>query len=157
MDEGADLLSGCPYCGWKKFQFVRSRKSSVGKGKRWSRAVQDELLDRPEDNEEVVISRAMGVRAPPSSRTSRSRPLETIPLGRDSREDGGVAEQEPSEGEEALAPDDDGTVESIRISEPGSYELNLPSLFQRDELVMSVKDGTYMIDLHTAFRRGKKD
>jgi len=48
-------------------------------------------------------------------------------------------------------------VESIRITEPGTYELNLPTLFERDELIMAVKEGTYLIDLSSAFRKPKKD
>jgi predicted nucleic acid-binding Zn-ribbon protein len=51
---------------------------------------------------------------------------------------------------------EDKTLESIRMSEPGTYELNLPSLFERDELVMAVKDGTYLIDLSSAFKKQKK-
>jgi predicted nucleic acid-binding Zn-ribbon protein len=35
--------------------------------------------------------------------------------------------------------------------------LNLPSLFERDELIMAVKEGTYIIDLTSAFKKGKKD
>ncbi|NYT02649.1 MAG: hypothetical protein GKC10_07835 [Methanosarcinales archaeon] len=157
MDEGADLLSGCPYCGWKKFQFVRSRKSSAGKGRGWTRGEAVGSADYPEVGEGTVISRAMGVREPPMNTTSRSRPLETISLGNDSPEAKKEEEQKPAEFQGKDMSEDDGSVESIRISEPGSYELNLPSLFQRDELVMAVKDGTYMIDLHTAFRRPKKD
>lgn len=48
-------------------------------------------------------------------------------------------------------------LESIKITAPGTYELNLPSLFERDELIMAVKEGTYFIDLSSAFRKGKKD
>jgi predicted nucleic acid-binding Zn-ribbon protein len=48
-------------------------------------------------------------------------------------------------------------IESIRISEPGSYEINLPSLFERDSLVMSMREGTYLIDLATAFKKPKKE
>jgi predicted nucleic acid-binding Zn-ribbon protein len=44
----------------------------------------------------------------------------------------------------------------VNISAPGTYELNLPSLFERDELIMAVKEGTYFIDLSSAFRK-KKD
>jgi uncharacterized protein len=35
--------------------------------------------------------------------------------------------------------------------------LNLPSLFEREELIMAVKEGTYFIDLSSAFRKGKKE
>ncbi len=48
-------------------------------------------------------------------------------------------------------------LESIKITAPGTYELNLPSLFERDELIMAIKEGTYFIDLTSAFRKGKKE
>jgi predicted nucleic acid-binding Zn-ribbon protein len=49
------------------------------------------------------------------------------------------------------------TLESLKITAPGTYELNLPTLFEREELIMAVKEGTYFIDLSSAFRKGKKD
>ncbi|MGV8176110.1 MAG: OapC/ArvC family zinc-ribbon domain-containing protein [Methanothrix sp.] len=48
-------------------------------------------------------------------------------------------------------------MESVKITAPGTYELNLPSLFERDELIMAVKEGTYFIDLTSAFKKSKKD
>ncbi len=54
-------------------------------------------------------------------------------------------------------PKDEGKVESIMITAPGIYELNLPSLFEREELIMAVKEGTYLIDLTSAFRKSKKE
>ena len=48
-------------------------------------------------------------------------------------------------------------LESIKITAPGTYELNLPSLFEREELIMAVKEGTYFIDLTSVFRKSKKD
>lgn len=52
--------------------------------------------------------------------------------------------------------DEDKSLESIRMPEPGTYELNLPSLFEREELVMAIKEGTYLIDLSSAFKKSKK-
>jgi predicted nucleic acid-binding Zn-ribbon protein len=49
------------------------------------------------------------------------------------------------------------TLESVKITAPGTYELNLPSLFERDELIMAVKEGTYFIDLASVFKKSKKD
>ena len=56
-----------------------------------------------------------------------------------------------------MCPGEEKTLESIKITAPGTYELNLPSLFERDELIMAVKEGTYFIDLTSAFKKGKKD
>lgn len=57
--------------------------------------------------------------------------------------------KKPTKAEEKL--------ESIKITAPGTYELNLPTLFERDELIMAVKEGTYFIDLSSAFKKGKKN
>lgn len=48
-------------------------------------------------------------------------------------------------------------LESVKITAPGTYELNLPSLFERDELIMAVKEGTYFIDLTSAFKKSKRE
>ena len=49
-------------------------------------------------------------------------------------------------------------VESIRILEKGSYELNLESLLEREEIIMSMKeDGRYLVHLPSVFEKGKKD
>ncbi|MGI6016266.1 MAG: OapC/ArvC family zinc-ribbon domain-containing protein [Methanothrix sp.] len=54
-------------------------------------------------------------------------------------------------------PGEERALESVKITAPGTYELNLPSLFERDELIMAVKEGTYFIDLTSAFKKGKRD
>lgn len=47
-------------------------------------------------------------------------------------------------------------VESVRILSPGSYELNLESLMERDEIVMALKeDGTYLVHLPSVFQKKK--
>ncbi|PXF59325.1 MAG: hypothetical protein C4B59_11745 [Candidatus Methanogaster sp.] len=52
----------------------------------------------------------------------------------------------------------DMEVESIRILEKGSYELNLESLLEREEIIMSMKeDGRYLVHLPSIFEKGKKD
>ncbi len=47
-------------------------------------------------------------------------------------------------------------VESVRILAPGSYELNLESLLEREEIVMALKeDGTYIVHLPSVFQKKK--
>lgn len=93
---------------------------------------------RPDrDPSEQIITEAMGVRSPPKARpTEAARAHELTERKR-----------EPEGGER---------LESIKITAPGTYELNLPSLFERDELIMAVKEGTYFIDLSSAFRKGRR-
>ncbi|MDP2846466.1 MAG: Zn-ribbon domain-containing protein [Candidatus Methanoperedens sp.] len=65
----------------------------------------------------------------------------------------------PPESKEAVKkkPEEIGErVESVRILSPGSYELNLESLLERDEIVMALKeDGTYLVHLPSVFQKKK--
>lgn len=143
FDSGEDILKGCPNCGWKKFMFVK-------KGLR---------NDKSKAHSEQIITRAMGVREPPKARESieaayqderpqRIKTPEDAPRRKDdSNNNGNRFDGKP----------DGKTLESIKITAPGTYELNLPSLFERDELIMAVKEGTYFIDLTSAFKKVKKD
>ena len=68
-----------------------------------------------------------------------------------------VAEHESKETKAEPKPDEIGErVESVRIVSPGSYELNLESLLERDEIVMALKeDGTYLVHLPSVFQKKK--
>jgi predicted nucleic acid-binding Zn-ribbon protein len=146
--KGEDILKGCPVCGWKKFLFTRKEPGDA------------EVLVQG-----TTITRAMGVRTPPRAELI----VNDGKMGEAKRR--AIAQQAvPNEGvqkEEIKSlslidqtdhgDKDDGKVESIRITAPGTYELNLPSLFEREELIMAVKEGTYLIDLTSVFRKSKKD
>jgi hypothetical protein len=142
-ESGEDILKGCPNCGWKKFMFVK--KSPANRDCR--------------GQHEQIISQAMGVRIPPKSADKAIlSPERQKPPARISRPD--VAPSHihqhpdgiPSESKPLAK-----ALESVKITAPGTYELNLPSLFERDELIMAVKEGTYFIDLTSAFKKSKKD
>ena len=45
--------------------------------------------------------------------------------------------------------------ESIRVVEPGKFELDLVHLFKKDPLIYKVGDGKYIIDLPTTFNQMK--
>jgi len=151
FDSGEDILKGCPVCGWKKFMFVK-------------RKPQDEMGQRLQP--EQIINKAMGVRIPPRSAQSG-----TVAIDRQLPSPGSSPTAvlpsptlySPPEKKFEDAPQrtdvkavEGNALESIKITAPGTYELNLPSLFERDELIMAVKEGTYFIDLTSAFKKGKK-
>ena len=151
FESGEDILKGCPACGWKKFMFVR--KMSQGS-------------DASGRSSERIITRAMGVRVPPRRSEKESTAIEkTMPLARDPEPAlplSTLPSTPPSTNlevtpESELSKGDGRALESIKITAPGTYELNLPSLFERDELIMAVKEGTYFIDLTSAFKKSKKD
>jgi len=91
--------------------------------------------DATRSQPEQIITKAMGVKVPPRAQQKGEPDLSDV-------------DERASEGKK---------LESIKITAPGTYELNLPSLFERDELIMAVKEGTYFIDLSSAFRKGRKD
>jgi predicted nucleic acid-binding Zn-ribbon protein len=149
FDSGEDILKGCPNCGWKKFLFVKKKPQDSKEQMRQS---------------EQIITRAMGVRVPPRMREKESAAIEA-------KEEKMQASQEslpvaplpltchiPSKKKlEEDHQSQEKTLESVKITAPGTYELNLPSLFERDELIMAVKEGTYFIDLASVFKKTKKD
>jgi uncharacterized protein len=47
-------------------------------------------------------------------------------------------------------------LESIRISGPGKYELDLVHMFKKDPLVVKLEEGKYVIDLAQMFEKGQK-
>ena len=105
-DGSADILNGCPNCGWNKFLYVPAKPAT-------------ETETDAEDTDAEIQSDKV------------EEEKETVP---------------------------DMEVESIRILEKGSYELNLESLLEREEIIMSMKeDGRYLVHLPSVFEKGKKD
>jgi predicted nucleic acid-binding Zn-ribbon protein len=159
FDSGEDILKGCPVCGWKKFMFVHERS-----------------VEKNEKSQEPIITKAMGVRIPPRKATDNENdPIIDAPIIKNQILEAQAREKSSNDSasRSAIVPGkipaensvitkkcpekDTRIVESIKITGPGTYELNLPTLFERDELVMAVKDGTYFIDLSSAFKKNKKD
>lgn len=128
FEDGAEvILSGCPNCGWNKFLYVKDMEPEE-EAKEKEVQVQSEIMDSIE--EDIPAEQFI-------------REIDDII---------GIGHQEKETVEE-----EGERVESVRILGPGSYELNLNSLFERDEIVMAIKqDGTYAVDLSSAFRKKKK-
>lgn len=136
-------MMGCPVCGWKKFIFVRMRPAETKK---------------ETYQQDQIITKAMGVRVPPKSTIKEEKEMVCAPTSDRLPLFKRVPESVPKTASHAEAnAKEDKTLESIKITAPGTYELNLPSLFEREELIMAVKEGTYFIDLSSAFRRSKKE
>ena len=150
FDSGEDILKGCPNCGWKKFMFVKKKP-------------RDQKAQMPQ--QEQIITRAMGVRIPPRRAEKESMAIEQempampkISSCRDTFSNAFIpVKKEFEDTHQSDGKPEEKALESIKITAPGTYELNLPSLFERDELIMAVKEGTYFIDLTSVFKKGKKD
>lgn len=138
VDSGSiDLKAGCPICGCKKFQYVRPKKETKP-----SSPTVAEYVARAEKvaREEYEASQAT---------------RENIQMTQDP-----VAKPGPDTPEPLSAPaagrQEGPRIESVRIIEPGTYDINLPVLMNRKELVMSKEEGTYFVDLPSALKQPKK-
>ena len=70
-----------------------------------------------------------------------------------------LSDQEPGTEEITRTEDEpeQDRIESLRINEPGSYELNLEALLERKEIIMAMKeDGKYVVHLPSVFDAKKK-
>lgn len=127
-DGDSVILSGCPNCGWNKFLYVK--KEVKGSEDQVNPALEEQKLDLDSSLDEVVRSIDEALSSEPEDK-----------------------KQEP----EAEKKTEEDRVESVRILGPGSYELNLDSLLERQELVMAIKEeGSYALHLPSVFKQ-KKD
>ncbi len=125
-DGAAIILNGCPKCGWNKFLYVKDERTA-------------EKMEIPAGSIPPAASKfikevddILGNKPAPAQPELKGTKVETKPEEIGSR------------------------VESVRILSPGSYELNLESLLDREEIVMALKeDGTYIVHLPSVFQKKK--
>ncbi|MBZ3936202.1 Zn-ribbon domain-containing protein [Methanimicrococcus blatticola] len=131
-DGDSVILTGCPECKWNKFLYVRAEEIPIS-----SKPVFEEILPTPSDwNIEERIAEKEG--------KSIDDVLEDIDRALDSDD---VRKKD-------LNPD---RVDSIRILDAGSYELNLGSIMEKDEIVVGIKEeGQYAIDLPMILQQSGK-
>jgi predicted nucleic acid-binding Zn-ribbon protein len=148
FEGGEDILKGCPKCGWKKFIFLKNKESH---------SPNPTGIDQQQPYQ--LITEAMGVRIP--ARKGHAKPPSNAGKKLIDNESAQFASAKSDLSDNISlsykTKQIEEKLESVRITDPGTYELNLPTLFERDELIMAVKEGTYFIDLSSAFKKSKKD
>ena len=138
VDSGSiDLKAGCPVCGCKKFQYVRPKKEAKPSSPTVAEYVaQAEKVAREEYEASLAARENLGRGPDPAAKPANKREAPR-PSPAESRQEG-------------------PRIESVRIVEPGTYDINLPVLLNRKELVMSKEEGTYFVDLPSALKQPKK-
>ena len=128
-DGAAIILNGCPKCGWNKFLYVKDEKN-------------------PQEKPEVPVGSI------PEAATKFIKEVDDLMGNKAAPPE---LKPEVKKDEAQVKPQERGSrVESVRILSPGSYELNLESLLERDEIVMALKeDGTYIVHLPSVFQKKK--
>jgi hypothetical protein len=140
-----DLQKGCPLCGGKKFQYIRSRPSPDAKPT-VSEYVASAALREPQlEAKESPVSRYPERTS--SGTSSAVRPIKELAQAK-------MPEHKPVKKPAADKLGD--RIESVRIVEHGTYDINLPLLLSRKELVTSNEEGNYTLDLNSALKPAKK-
>jgi predicted nucleic acid-binding Zn-ribbon protein len=146
-----DLRKGCPVCGGKKFQYIRPRPEPEERQQTVSEYVARAELREPQvEARESPIARVPGRKPREAPKDyARAEPMPVKP-----------AEPQRPEKPQPAGPRDDITkgehIESIRIIENGTYDINLPLLLSRKELITSKEEGSYVVDLNSVLKPGKK-
>jgi predicted nucleic acid-binding Zn-ribbon protein len=166
-DGSKEMLSGCPDCGGNKFQFKPdpstptptlddgAPRATPQTGSE-ADADADYIEAEPDpsalgedtaqaDARRDVVSRDELDDTAPSPPPSADDAARTIPPDADGDAD--------SPGLDDLRAELNDQFESIRIVEPGQYELNLMELYDRQECIISLReDGHYVIEVVDTWR-----
>ncbi len=131
-DGDSVILTGCPECKWNKFLYVKAEEVAVNT----KPALEEDQPTASDWNIEERIAEKEG--------KSIDDMLEDIDRALDSDD---VNKKD-------LNPD---RVDSIRILDSGSYELNLGSIMENEEIVVGIKEeGQYAIDLPMILQQSGK-
>jgi len=146
IESGAiDLQKGCPICGGKKFQYIRprvppERKPTVAEyvaaaalREPQAEAQGPPIAGRPEKRPPKPAAQEQPAAVPAALKKPEARPARKSPQDR-------LGER----------------VESIRVVEQGTYDINLPLLLNREELIMSKGEGSYIVDLNSVLKSRRK-
>lgn len=131
-DGDSVILTGCPECRWNKFLYVKTEEVTVN------------AKPAPEENQSAASDWNIEERIAEKEGKSIDDMLEDIDRALDSDD---VNKKD-------LNPD---RVDSIRILDSGSYELNLGSIMENEEIVVGIKEeGQYAIDLPMILQQSGK-
>ncbi|WP_174591646.1 OapC/ArvC family zinc-ribbon domain-containing protein [Methanocella conradii] len=139
-----DLDRGCPVCGGKKFQYIRPARKDVRK------LTVAEYVALAAMEEEQAPEKKETPKAPEKKETPKAPEKKETPKAPEKKET-------PKAPEKKETPKAQDRVESVRILEKGRYDINLPVLLSRKELVMSKEEGVYIVDLPSAMKAPKKE
>ncbi|BAI60374.1 conserved hypothetical protein [Methanocella paludicola SANAE] len=130
-----NLGTGCPVCGGKKFEYVRPQKAMEA------------------DLRKMTVSQYVAYAG--SADADEAEPEhEEKPKHKEHKAAPKPAEEPKSKAKKPAA--HEGRIDSVRILEKGNYDLNLPMLLNRKELVMSKEEGVYHVDLPSALKTTPK-
>jgi predicted nucleic acid-binding Zn-ribbon protein len=141
-----DLNTGCPVCGGKKFQYIRAKKAPKDAKDPRKLTVAEYVAHAAEAD--ARLEKTLELKEAPKHKAAKAEPELEI---KTEAEADLKAKQEAKDKKAAHE-----RIESVRILEKGRYDINLPILLNRKELVMSKEEGVYVVDLPSALKTPKK-
>ena len=158
-DGSKEMLSGCPECGGNKFKFepaadaraegasADAEPSAPGENPAQADARREVVSgdDHPTDTADPDSTGNEGVSNEEVPETPTNEPGDPPPETESTTDT-----PDPSDESDmaALRRELDDQFESIKILEPGQYELNLMELYNREEYIIALReDGQYVIEV----------
>lgn len=144
-DGSKQMLAGCPDCGGNKFQFLPDAAAPT------TEPADDDIIEAPTDPDSSIEDRAQA-----TARSAIVSDDELPPTGHDDSSSTDTTPHTPSQTPPDLSElrqELNDQFESIKILQPGEYELNLMELYDRDEYIIALEeDGRYVIDVPSSWR-----
>lgn len=142
FDDGSrEMLDGCPDCGGSKFLFTKTKPESKPRAEPESKS---EIIEAT--NEQNTPRRFGGTFVKGEPEAEVGEPPAT-------QEPGNEIEAAETPDPEELRQELEERFESIKILEPGTYELNLMNLYDKEEKIIALQeDGRYQVSLPSAMK-----
>ncbi|MDY6764942.1 MAG: Zn-ribbon containing protein [Halobacteria archaeon] len=150
FEDGSEaMLDGCPECGGTKFMFSKNPEMLKGQGQDEPSRTEEGIIEA--ETETTPTGFVMGTTKPgkPTTGTSEDEP-ET--------EDHDKDPESITPDREELRQELMDQFESIKIIEPGSYELNLMSLYNKEEKIIALReDGRYQVSIPSSWMESEDE
>lgn len=139
------MLEGCPDCGGSKFLFTKT-KSGSQPPQQTDPETSGDIIEATSEQETPRAFGGSFVKGEPDSDVGEA----LAAAGKEAPEETGAAETpDPEELRQEL----EERFESIKILEPGTYELNLMNLYDKEEKIIALQeDGRYQVSLPSAMK-----
>lgn len=152
-DGSKEMLTGCPDCGGNKFQFMPEGAMEATPSPPPDETPNTELPDPPDDGgDDGIIESPVKAAEDTAQASARSAVVSTAEL-RNAQSTTNDQDTGSGPDMEELRQELDDQFESIKILQPGEYELNLMELYDREEYIIALReDGRYVIDMPGEWR-----
>ncbi len=154
-DGSKEMLSGCPDCGGNTFQFLPEDSATSEESTADSATPEPESAGATDATEEPAGTRNAEDSAQAAARSSV---VDTDDLPSTESEPDSAPEADDEADLTRLRDELNDQFESITIVDHGQYELDLMELYNREELIIALREnGRYVIEMPESLRGGSEN